>query len=156
MIESGSVPTIDLQLESAVQRVCLEAAEAGLLASAHDCADGGLAVSLAESCFSSLNRSSIGAEVVAESSLSQTSLLFSESPSRIVLSFPPSSLALVEDLAARANCPITILGQVGGDKLRIKLGDEEIILWAVSELEDAWRGSLAKKLDAEVMVAGRE
>jgi hypothetical protein len=65
-------------------------------------------------------------------------------------------LALVEDLAASANCPITILGQVGGDKLRIKLGDEEIISYAVSELEDAWRGSLAKKLDAEVRVAGRE
>ena len=48
-----------------MQRVCLEAAEAGLLASAHDCADGGLAVALAESCFSSLNRSGIGAEIDA-------------------------------------------------------------------------------------------
>src|SRR4029434_4664513 len=49
MIADGSVPMIDLQLEFAVQQVCLEAAEAGLLASAHDCADGGLAVALAES-----------------------------------------------------------------------------------------------------------
>ncbi|MGH9875720.1 MAG: phosphoribosylformylglycinamidine synthase subunit PurL [Pyrinomonadaceae bacterium] len=154
MIESGSVPTIDLQLESAVQRVCLEAAEAGLLASAHDCADGGLAVALAESCFSSLNRSSIGAEIsTAESSLSTASVLFSESPSRIILSFPAASLALVEDLAARANCPFTILGQVGGDRLRISCGDAEVISSAVGELENAWRGSLAKKLEAEVMAA---
>ena len=50
------VPQIDLQAELAVQHVCLEAAEAGLLASAHDCSDGGLAVALAECCFSSLNR----------------------------------------------------------------------------------------------------
>src|SRR5882672_2039151 len=64
MIAEGSVPQIDLKLECAVQQVCLEAAEAGLLASAHDCADGGLAVALAESCFSSLNRSGIGAEIV--------------------------------------------------------------------------------------------
>src|SRR6476659_8006507 len=120
MIESGSVPALDLQLECAVQQVCLEAAEAGLLVSAHDCADGGLAVALAESCFSSLNRSSVGAEIATEISLSTTSLLFSESPSRIILSFPAASLALVEDLAARANCPITILGRVGGDKLRIR------------------------------------
>ena len=157
MIASGSVPTIDLQLECAVQQVCLEAAEAGLLASAHDCADGGLAVALAESCFSSLNRGGIGAEIdasdVATSSLAATSVLYSESPSRIILSFPRSSLALVEDLASRANCPITILGQVGGDRLRIRIGAEEVISAAVSELENVWRGSLAKKLEAEVMVA---
>ena len=123
MIASGAVPTIDLQLECAVQAVCLEAAEAGLLASAHDCSDGGLAVALAESCFSSLNRSGIGAEIdaseVATASLPASSVLFSESPSRIILSFPRSSLASIEDLASRANCPITMLGQVGGDRLRI-------------------------------------
>jgi phosphoribosylformylglycinamidine synthase len=157
MIANGSVPTIDLKLECAVQQVCLEAAEAGLLASAHDCADGGLAVALAESCFSSLNRSGIGAEIdaseVALASLAASSVLYSESPSRIILSFPRSSLALVEDLASRANCPITMLGQVGGDRLRIKIGAEEVISAAVSELENVWRGSLARKLEAEVMVA---
>jgi len=160
MIANGSVPAIDLQLECAVQQVCLEAAEAGLLASAHDCADGGLAVALAESCFSSLNRSAIGAEIdaseVAIALLAASSVLYSESPSRIILSFPRSSLALVEDLASRANCPITILGQVGGDRLRIRIGAEEVISAAVSELENVWRGSLAKKLEAEVMAAGRE
>jgi len=160
MIANGSVPAIDLQLECAVQQVCLEAAEAGLVASAHDCADGGLAVALAESCFSSLNRSAIGAEIdaseVAIALLAASSVLYSESPSRIILSFPRSSLALVEDLASRANCPITILGQVGGDRLRIRIGAEEVISAAVSELENVWRGSLAKKLEAEVMAAGRE
>ena len=157
MIGNGSVPRIDLQLECAVQRVCLEAAEAGLLASAHDCADGGLAVALAESCFSSLNRSGVGAEIDASEvdteSLPATAVLYGESPSRIILSFPRSSLALIEDLASRANCPITILGQVGGDRLRIRIADEEVISAAVSELEKVWRGSLAKKLEAEVMVA---
>ena len=154
MIAAGSVPKIDLKLECAVQQVCLEAAEAGLLASAHDCADGGLAVALAESCFSSLNRSGIGADVeIAESSLSAISALFGESPSRIILSFPVSSLALVEDLAARADCPMAILGRVGGDKLRIKLGLEELISSDVKELETVWRGSLAEKLEAKVMAA---
>jgi phosphoribosylformylglycinamidine synthase len=157
MIADGSVPTIDLQLECAVQRVCLEAAEAGLLASAHDCADGGLAVALAESCFSSLNRAGMGAEIdaseVAMASLSATAVLYGESPSRIILSFPRSSLALIEDLASRANCPITILGRVGGDRLQIKIGDQEEISAMVRELENVWRGSLAKKLEAEVMVA---
>ncbi|MGH9881963.1 MAG: phosphoribosylformylglycinamidine synthase subunit PurL, partial [Pyrinomonadaceae bacterium] len=63
IIQSGRVPQLDLEFERAVQAVCLEAAEAGLLQSAHDCSDGGLAVALAESCFSSLNRTAIGAEV---------------------------------------------------------------------------------------------
>ena len=154
MIAVGSVPRIDLKLECAVQQVCLEAAEAGLLASAHDCADGGLAVALAECCFSSLNRGGIGAEIdIPATSLSSTSALFSESPSRIILSFPTSSLALVEELAARANCPITILGKVGGNRLSIKLGEEEVVSVDVDELETGWRGSLAKKLEAKVMAA---
>jgi phosphoribosylformylglycinamidine synthase len=161
MIASGSVPTLDLKLECAVQRVCLEAAEAGLLASAHDCADGGLAVALAESCFSSLNRGGIGAEIDAPSvssaaSLSATSVLFSESPSRIILSFPASSLVLVADLAARANCPLTILGHVGGDRLRINVGEEEVISAHVEELETVWRTSLASKLEAKVMAVAGE
>ena len=154
MIASGSVPRIDLQLECAVQQVCLEAAEAGLLASAHDCADGGLAVALAESCFSSLNRGGIGAEIdIPETSLSSTSALFSESPSRIILSFPASSLAAVQTLAERANCPTTMLGHVGGSRLQIKLGEEQVISSYVDELETVWRESLAKKLEARVMAA---
>jgi phosphoribosylformylglycinamidine synthase len=156
MIANGNVPVLDLALECAVQQVCLEAAEAGLLVSAHDCADGGLAVALAESCFSSLNRSGIGAEIAIESSLSTTSLLFSESPSRIILSFPASSLALLEDLAARAQCPLTVLGHVGGDRLRISTGGEEVISVVVNDVETVWRGSLAKKLEAEVMAAAAE
>ena len=114
-------------------------------------------MALAESCFSSLNRNGIGAEIdaseVATASLPAISVLYGESPSRIILSFPRSSLALVEDLASRANCPMTILGQVGGERLRIRIGDDEVISAAVSELENAWRGSLARKLEAEVMVA---
>jgi hypothetical protein len=46
-----------------------------------------------------------------------------------------------------------ILGQVGGDRLRIRIGGEEVISAAVSDLESAWRGSLAKKLEAAVMAA---
>ena len=160
MLASGSVPKLDLTLELAVQKVCLEAAEAGLLASAHDCSDGGLAVALAECCFSSLNRRATGAEIVVPiaitASLPTKTILFSESPSRIILSFPTAALRDVQQLAERANCPITVLGNVGGNTLRIQCDDEEAISLNVSELENVWRGSLAKKLEAEVMAAGRE
>jgi phosphoribosylformylglycinamidine synthase len=160
MIAGGSVPQIDLQAERAVQNVCLEAAEAGLLTSAHDCSDGGLAVALAECCFSSLNREGIGAEVVLTENLtgalSPASMLFSESPSRIILSFPESSLAAIAEIAKRENSPFNVIGNVGGGSLGIKLGDTEAISVAVAKLENVWRGSLSQKLEAEVMAAGME
>ena len=160
MIADGSVPKIDLAVERAVQEVCLEAAEAGLLSSAHDCSDGGLAVALAECCFSSLNRRAIGAEVVipksSTDSLSTTSTLFSESPSRIILSFPEPSLASLEEISQRLDCPFTILGRVGGAHLRIDVGEEEAISADIETLENVWSGSLAQTLKTEVMVAGME
>jgi phosphoribosylformylglycinamidine synthase II len=160
LIANGVVPKIDLQAERAVQNVCLEAAETGLLASAHDCSDGGLAVALAECCFSSLNRKTIGAEVsLPESlrgSLPTATILFSESPSRIILSFPASSRAAVENIAEREKCPFTIIGRVGGNSLRINLDEEQVICAEISELENVWRSSLSKRLEAEVMAAGRE
>ena len=156
MIAHGAVPRIDLEVERAVQNACLAAAEAGLLRSAHDCSDGGLAVALAECCFSSLNRPGLGANVSLPDSLPVTSTLFSESPSRIVISFAASARAGIERIAQRENCPLTLIGEVGGDALQIKLGDETVVSANVAELESVWRGSLPKKLEAEVMAAGRE
>ncbi len=151
-----NVPRLDLDLELKVQQVCLDAAEAGLLQSAHDCSDGGIAVALAESCFSSLNRSGIGADVEMTGSLPATNLLFSESPSRIIISFAESGRKAIEDIARRRDCPFAILGKVGGQRLRIKTARAAVIDSAVEQLENAWRTSLFKKLQAEAMAAGRE
>ncbi|MFN2515877.1 MAG: phosphoribosylformylglycinamidine synthase subunit PurL [Pyrinomonadaceae bacterium] len=166
MIADGTVPKLDLQAERALQNVCTEAAEAGLLASAHDCSDGGLAIALAECCFTSPNHPSIGADIVLPNtlidSLPEPSMLFGESPSRIIVSFPASSRSVLESIAERENCPFRIIGQVGGSRLRIRFdkekGDEadEVISVSVSEIENVWRSSLSKKLEAEVMAAGRE
>jgi phosphoribosylformylglycinamidine synthase len=164
MIADGTIPRIDLQIEVAVQAVCLEAAEAGLLRSAHDCSDGGLAVALAECCFSSLNRDAVGASISLPETLANglpgplptLITLFSESPSRIIISFPASSRDAIESMASRKNCPLTMIGQVGGDQLRIKVGQEAAISAHVRELETVWRSSLSQKLEAEAMVAGRE
>lgn len=156
MILGGRVPVIDLERESAVQEAALRAGLSGLLNSAHDCSDGGLAVALAECCFSSLNRDAIGAEVDLGGTLEIPARLFSESPSRIIVSFDPSALGQMEEIAAHANCPLTILGRTGGSQLSIKADGEEVINLPVSELEAACRTSLATKLRAEVLVAGAE
>ncbi len=150
----GVVPQLDMDRERAVQQACLEAAEAGLLRSAHDCSDGGLAVALAELCFSSLGRDAIGAKVNLEGALSVTSMLFSETPSRIVISFEPSDAAVVQEIAKRHQAPVAIIGRVGGYRLRVAVNGKDAVDENVSGLEDTWRGALSRKLQAEAMVAG--
>jgi phosphoribosylformylglycinamidine synthase len=156
MIAAGKPPRLNLDRERAVQNTCLLAAESGLLQSAHDCSDGGLVVAVAECCFSSLNRAAVGADIELTESLSTTSLLFSESPSRIIVSLDESSVRMLEEIATRENCPITILGLVGGNRLKIRTHGEPRIDVAVSQLEDVWRSSLAQKLQAEAMALSME
>ena len=154
--EAARVPTLDLEAELAVQTACLRAAEAGVLRSAHDCADGGLAVALAECCFSSLNREVFGADIDITGDYDLATRLFSETPSRIIISFDESSLGDIEEVVAAAGCPMTLLGNVGADRLRIESDGEEVIQLDVAEMESAWRSSLKDKLQAEVLAAGAE
>jgi phosphoribosylformylglycinamidine synthase subunit PurL len=151
IIASGKVPQLDLDRELAVQKTCLAAAEAGLLQSAHDCTDGGLAVTLAESCFSSLGREAIGADVNLEETLDPETLLFSESPSRIVVSFSPSDSSAVQAIAERNQVPYALLGRVGGTRLTIAVNGSQVIKSDVADLEAAWRGALSNKLQAEIV-----
>jgi phosphoribosylformylglycinamidine synthase len=154
--EAGRVPILDLDRERAVQTACLRAAEAGLLRSAHDCADGGLAIALAECCFSSLNREGLGAEIDLTGDYDLATRLFSETPSRIIISFDESALGKVEEISAAAGCPLTLLGKVGSDQLRIESDGAEVLRLGIPELEAAWRSCLKDKLQAEVMAAGAE
>jgi len=151
----GAVPVLDLAAELAVQTACLRAAEAGLLRSAHDCADGGLAIALAECCFSSLNREVYGADIDITGDYDVVTRLFSESPSRIIISFDESALGDIEEIVAAAGCPMTLLGNVGADRLRIESDGDEVIQLDVSEMESAWRSSLKNKLQAEVRALER-
>jgi phosphoribosylformylglycinamidine synthase subunit PurL len=144
------VPKLDLDRELTVQKACLEAAEAGLLLSAHDCSDGGLAVTLAESCFSSLGRDAIGADVDLKGELGPTAMLFSESPSRIVVSFDSADENSVREIAERNNAPFAILGRVTGTRLTIEVNGNEAVSMHVAELESTWRNALSEKLQAEV------
>ena len=156
MIATGKVPEIDLPVERAVQDVCLEAAEAGLLQSAHDCSDGGLAVALAESCFSSLNREAIGADLNLTGTLPASGLLFAESPSRIVISFDSAQREAIAAIAQQHNVPMVILGNAGGKNLRIRVNNQTVIDQPVTDLENAWRNSLPQKLEAQAIAAGME
>jgi len=154
--ESAQVPRLNLDGELAVQTACLRAAAAGLLRSAHDCSDGGLAVALAECCFSSLNRPAVGADIDITGEFDVATRLFSETPSRIIISFEQSALGNVEEIVAGAGCPMTLLGNVGSDVLRIESDSETVLELQVAEMEIVWRSSLQDRLQAEAMAAGAE
>ncbi len=148
LIESGEVPRIDLNLEKRVQEICLKLADEMLLKSAHDCSDGGLAVAIAESCFSSLNRQAIGAHIeLNDENLSTEVQLFSESPSRIVISFAVENLEKVKEIVG--DCSFEIIGKVLGADLKVKFNGEEVISASIAELENAWKTSLEKQLGVE-------
>lgn len=148
LIENGIVPTLDLDLEKRVQKTCLKLADEFLLKSAHDCSDGGLAVCVAESCFSSLNRKAVGAEIeLSDESFSLEAALFGETPSRIVVSFAPENLEAVRRIAEENVCPLQIIGKVAGANLKIKMNAAEAVSASIAELESVWKNSLKTQLE---------
>ena len=141
MIDAGIAPQIDLGRELHVQQALLSMADGMLLSSAHDCSDGGLAVAIAECCFASNGRRGVGAEIeLTSTDLSADTMLFSETPSRIVISFDPDRLERVRELAG--DCPLEVIGRVGGEAIRMCVNGEEVINSRVADLESTWSGSL--------------
>jgi phosphoribosylformylglycinamidine (FGAM) synthase-like enzyme len=110
-----TIPALDLGREAAVGRTVRTAIAAGLVSSAHDCSEGGLAVTLAEAAIAGR----VGAEIEPEPGLPLHVWLFSESASRIVVSVAPAALGELERIAAGDRVPLATLGTVGGDTLSI-------------------------------------
>ncbi|MET0645460.1 MAG: phosphoribosylformylglycinamidine synthase subunit PurL, partial [Pyrinomonadaceae bacterium] len=157
VIAAGArVPVLDLKRELAVQRAVLLAAEEGLLQSAHDCSDGGLAVALAECCFASLGRGALGATVALDGEPSVAASLFGETPSRVLVSFDESQRTRLERIAAQAGAPLKVIGRTGGTRLRITVSGTERVSQDVTELETLWRDSLGSRLQAEVIATAAE
>ena len=148
---SGAVPRLDLEAEKAVQKVCLDAIRAGLVRSAHDCSDGGLAVALAESCFSSYRRNAVGARIdLSEhaklSGPQRAALFFGESPSRIIISLKPEHVAEVKNIAGQAGVDCAVIGETGGAELSVACDGESLIEITVASLEEIWRNALPSHL----------
>ena len=144
---AGRPPQLDLQREAAVQRLCLAAFKAGLLYSAHDCSDGGLAVALAESCIwgnlgLELEVGTLPASVAGKVDLTTLAFCFGEAPSRIIVSLAPDTWERLALLAAQEGVPIQRLGVVGGSMLRIA----SALNAPVADLARAWNQGLSEAL----------
>jgi len=139
-------PSIDLDLEKGVQFCCLEAIRRGLIKSAHDCSEGGLAVAIAESCIvGNIGFKETGWKV--RDRLDKT--FFGEMQSRIVVSVSPDSVAKLSRIANKWRVPLTLLGSVGGKHLTVK-GYFDLSL---AEIEDAWRNGLKRLLNQGLVIS---
>jgi len=168
--KNGSPPRCDLEVAKTLHTTLIGLIQSGLVKSAHDCSEGGLAVALAESCISQLVAREtprlIGATidlslVGTTSTSSQTkngdavervptttrldALLFGETQSRIVISCKALNAMKVVERAKLMGVPAVQIGKVGGDKLTVKTANGEFSA-LLTELHDAWWNSIARAM----------
>ena len=134
-------PAIHLDLERRVQELGRRAIAAGLIRSAHDCAEGGLAVTLAESVI----RGGVGFQggpALARQPRRWDAALFGERQSRIVVSLPPEQIPQLRQLAAELSVPLRELGQTGGHRFRLG----RYLDLSVADIADPWRQGLERAM----------
>jgi phosphoribosylformylglycinamidine synthase II len=122
----GTPPSIDLAAEARLQKLLVSLARRGLLTSAHDCSEGGIAVALAECAIAGNN----GATVSIPNGADKPSSLFGEDPTRVIVSYLPAQEELVRRAATDAGVSLIALGRSGGDALVIEGGPS----WTVYEM----------------------
>jgi phosphoribosylformylglycinamidine synthase len=170
--KTGSPPRCDFETAKTLHTTLLGLIQSGLVKSAHDCSEGGLAVCLAESCISQLVARGtprlIGAtidlvgqasclSVAEEKADSEThrqdacattrldALLFGETQSRVVISCKALDAVKVVERAKLMGVPAVQIGKVGGDKLTVKTAAGEFSA-PLTELHDAWWNSIARAM----------
>lgn len=134
-VTEGRPPQLDLNKEKSLINAVLKATQSGLVQSAHDLSEGGLAVALAESCISG----GLGAQVELHASdLRADIALFSESQSRILLSASPNQADELEQLIIQHGVPVRVIGRVEGKDLVIHAGGAAVVNRPVQELKQVW------------------
>ncbi len=142
----GMPPEIDLAAERALQDLLVGLTDDRLIRSAHDCSDGGLAVTIAESAFGT---GGIGAEisipaanVTDDRALDDAAALFGESASRVVMSLATDNVTAVLERAAAAGVAARVIGQTGGNRLRLAVGGRVVVDLPLDAAERAWSSAL--------------
>lgn len=133
-VTEGRPPQLDLNTERKLLDAVLAAIQNGLVRSAHDLSEGGLAVALAESCISG----GLGANVQLNTELRHDVALFSESQSRILLSASEGQAKELEDFIASRGVPVQVIGQVEGPELNIQINGAKSLSKSVSGLKQVW------------------
>jgi phosphoribosylformylglycinamidine synthase len=148
--EEGTPPALDLDLEAAVQELVLRAIDLGIVRSAHDVSDGGLAVALAECCIGGTDALGSGlplrgASVDLHEAIRADILLFGESASRVLLTLAEKDLPALEAShkglagpSAKVRPALRVIGRVGGGHLEIRGGGAMLLKRPVDALHKMW------------------
>jgi phosphoribosylformylglycinamidine synthase len=149
--KNGSPPRCDLEIAKTLHTTLIGLIQSGLVKSAHDCSEGGLAVALAESCISQLIAREtprlIGAtiDLCAMKDIRLDALLFGETQSRVVISCKALDAVKVVERTKLMGVPAVQIGKVGGDKLMVKTAGGEFSA-PLTELHDPWWKSIARAM----------
>jgi phosphoribosylformylglycinamidine synthase subunit PurL len=141
---AGRLAPLDLEIERRVQGAVRAAIDAGLATAAHDCAEGGVAVTLAEACVT--GRAPIGCEVTLAAGERRDQTLFGEGPSRVVVSVDAARQRAFEALMAESAIPWRWIGTTGSDRLRLRMGTETVVDVGLDRLEHAWRNGFERHM----------
>jgi phosphoribosylformylglycinamidine synthase len=142
----GFPPALGLEGEAAVQKTIIELIGAGLVDSAHDCSEGGLAVALARCSFPK----GIGCDIDLHSQeLAPEFVLFGEDASRIVISCDPANLVRIKEVAAKTGIAAEKLGETGSSNLEIKIDGRVVITASIAELCDVYENALEGALRSD-------
>ena len=147
---AGEPPTLDLAAEHALQQFLVSVIADGLLESAHDCAEGGSAVTLAECCFESggigleVSLPPVGFDDDVPDELALAGTLFGETASRVVASVAESETAKLLSWAGDAGVPARVVGRTGGGRFRLSVDGASAIDCSLAEIERVWAHGLAR------------
>ena len=142
----GYPPELDIEREATLQRALIAMIQTGLVESAHDCADGGLAVALVECALPS----GVGLRVnqVAKG-LPPEFRLFGEDASRVLLSCDPTHLPRIKQIAGDFGVSLDVLGETGGERVEVAINNQSALSASIEELRNAYEGALEKALRTE-------
>ena len=148
----GYPPQLDLEQEAGLQKAVIELIQHGLVESAHDCADGGLAVALTEKAMAK----GVGARVnLASGGLFAEFVLFGEDASRILISCDQENVARIKEVVEKYGAAADVIGETIPERMEISLDARVVISAGVSELGAAYEGALeaALRTDPELVAA---
>jgi len=142
----GFPPSLDLEAEAALQKAIVELISSGLIDSAHDCSEGGLAVALVEGSFGK----GVGASIeLSSGGLPPEFVLFGEDASRIVISCDPAKVARIKEVAGKYGIFVDSLGETVSGNLEIKVDGRSRISAPIAELREIYENALERALRSE-------
>jgi len=141
----GFPPALEIEREHGLQRAIVKLIRDGVVESAHDCSEGGVAATLAESTFGA----GIGASIdLSSNGLPLAAVLFGEDASRIVISCDEKNVKTIQNTALEYGVAADLLGHTATEQFSITVDGQPVVTAKVSELTAIWESALDRALHA--------